>query len=354
MNIDFILVGQGICGTMMYRFLNQAGYRVIVIDQSKNNTASKVAAGVINPVTGRRIVKTWLIDEVMPFAKETYEKISRELKIKAISEVSIIDFFPTPQITEAFKKRYAEDQEYLSFPNDPGNWSNIINYEFGYGEITPAFLVNLPDLLGSYRQHIAEEGKLLEEIFDYEKLELIADRVKYGDLESRHIIFCDGIAGAQNPYFSNLPFAPNKGEAVLVQIDDLSPSHIYKKGFNLVPWKNNIFWLGSNYLWEFEDDTPTPGFYRFAENWLKQTLKIPFTIIDHLAGIRPATLERRPFVGFHPIHTQVGIFNGMGAKGCSLAPFFANKFADSIKTGSALPKDADVKRFSRILSRNLE
>jgi len=353
MNVDFILVGQGICGTMMYRFLNQAGYSVLVIDLPKINTASKVAAGVINPVTGRRIVKTWLIDEVMPFAKETYEKIGGESEIKAISEVSIIDFFPTPQITEAFKKRYAEDKEYLSFPKDPGNWNNFINYEFGYGEITPAFLVNLPDLLGTYRAQIAEDGNLIEQNFEFKDLALIPGGLSYQQIQATHIIFCDGISGTNNPYFNNLPFAPNKGEAVLVQVDDLSPLHIYKKGFNLVPWKDNIFWLGSNYLWEFEDDSPTPGFYRFAENWLKQTLKVPFTIVDHLAGIRPATLERRPFVGFHPVHKQVGIFNGMGAKGCSLAPFFANKFVHAIKTGTDLPKDADIKRFSRILSRNL-
>jgi glycine/D-amino acid oxidase-like deaminating enzyme len=352
MNVDFILIGQGICGTMMYRFLKQAGYSVFVIDQPKKNTASKVAAGVINPVTGRRIVKTWLIDEVMPFAKETYGQISEELQIKAISEVSIIDFFPTPQITEAFKKRYADDTEYLSLPPEPGSWNKFINYEFGYGEITPAFLVNLPDLLDTYRKRIIEDGSLVEENFDIRKLELFPGGARYGDIRCRQIIFCDGIAGAQNHYFSNLPFAPNKGEAVLVQIDDLSQAHIYKKGFNLVPWKNNIFWLGSNYLWEFEDDTPTPGFYRFAENWLKQTLKVPFSIVDHLAGIRPATLERRPFVGFHPIYDQVGIFNGMGAKGCSLAPFFANQFVHSIKNGEGLYKEADIRRFARILSRS--
>ncbi|RZM11824.1 MAG: FAD-dependent oxidoreductase [Pedobacter sp.] len=178
--------------------------------------------------------------------------------------------------------------------------------------------------------------------------------ISFADVEAlsaSYIIYCDGIAGAENPYFNNLPFAPNKGEAVLVEINDLPTNHIYKKGFSLVPWKDNIFWLGSNYLWEFENDSPTPGYYRFAENWLRQNLKVPFTIIDHLAGIRPATLERRPFVGFHPLHPRVGIFNGMGAKGCSLAPFFANQFVNSIKTGTPIYKESDVKRFTRVLSR---
>lgn len=376
MNVDFILVGQGISGTMMYRFLKRAGYKVMVIDEAKPNTASRVASGVINPVTGRRIVKTWLIDEVMPFASSTYESVSDELKIDAIKEVSIVDFFPTPQITEAFKKRFAEDKEFLSMPADPGKWSSALNYEFGFGEIMPAYLVNLPDILSASRHRMIEDNELIQQRFEESRLQLLSGGVRYvlsdednsflvqiniqspeidpTEIESSYIIFCDGIGGTNNPYFSNLPFAPNKGEALLVEIKDLPTNHIYKKGFSLVPWKDNIFWLGSNYLWEFENDSPTPGYYRFAEHWLKQNLKVPFNIIDHLAGIRPATLERRPFIGFHPVHQQIGIFNGMGAKGCSLAPFFANQFVNAIISGKPVYKEADVKRFTRILSRNPE
>ena len=39
-----------------------------------------------------------------------------------------------------------------------------------------------------------------------------------------------------------------------------------------------------------------------AESFFKTAL----TILEHFAAIRPATLERRPFVGFHPlIHKSV-------------------------------------------------
>ena len=133
-----------------HRYLPKAGYSVQVIDQPKSNSASRIAAGVINPVTGRRIVKTWLIDEVLPFAKMAYSELGKELDIRAISEISILDFFPTPQITEAFKKRIAEDPEYLALPDQPDKWNNQINNEFGFGEILPAYLVNLPDILQAF------------------------------------------------------------------------------------------------------------------------------------------------------------------------------------------------------------
>jgi glycine/D-amino acid oxidase-like deaminating enzyme len=80
-------------------------------------------------------------------------------------------------------------------------------------------------------------------------------------------------------------------------------------------------------------------------------VKPPFRVLEHVASVRPATLERRPFVGFHPLHPAVGILNGMGTKGCSLAPFFARQLVRYIVDGTAILPEADVRRFSKILSR---
>jgi hypothetical protein len=48
----------------------------------------------------------------------------------------------------------------------------------------------------------------------------------------------------------------------------------------------------------------------------------------------------------------VGILNGMGTKGCSLAPYFAYQLVQNITQGSPIRPDADIRRFSGILSRN--
>ncbi len=86
---------------------------------------------------------------------------------------------------------------------------------------------------------------------------------------------------------------------MLVEISDLPLSQVYKKGMSLVPYSENIFWLGSSYEWEFSDELPSQKFRENAINWLNQTLKLPFDILEHFASVRPATFERRPFVGFH-------------------------------------------------------
>ncbi|MDF2189399.1 FAD-dependent oxidoreductase [Paraflavitalea sp. CAU 1676] len=351
MHKDILIVGQGICGTFLSWYLEQAGISYLVIDQLQANTASKVAAGIINPVTGRRIVKTWMIEEVMPFAHEAYNSLGAELGITAIEQKSIVDFYATPQMKLAFEKRYQDDQQYLAVPSDENYWRHLFNYDFGYGEIDPCYLIRLQDILPAYRTHLANKDLLREELFEQEHLQVQPDGIRYKDLTASRIIFSDGIAAASNSYFQNLPFALNKGEAVWAEIDGLPATHIFKKGFNLVPWKDNIFWLGSTYLWEFDNDNPTPGFKQFAHNWLLQTVKLPFKILDHKAAVRPATLERRPFVGFHPQYPAIGLFNGMGTKGCSLGPWFARQLVQHLQTGAPLAPEADIRRFQRILTR---
>ena len=350
MQVDYIVVGQGICGTLLSRQLEKAGQSFVVFDESRPFTASKVASGIINPVTGRRIVKTWMIDELMPFAWDTYRSMGQELGIECIRQQAIIDCFTTPQMRLAFTDRYEKDQQFLSLPANENDWLPFINYDFGYGIVQPAYLIDIQSLLLQQRKKLSANHQLIEEDFDTAQLIFQTDGIAYKDIHAGKVIFCDGIAGFSNPFFPNLPYGLNKGEMVLVEIPGFPETHIIKKGYSLVPWAGNTFWLGSTYLWEFEDDRPTKGFYQFAENWLKQTIKMPFTIVDHMASLRPATLERKPFAGLHPANNKIGILNGMGTKGCSLAPFFAKQLVDHLVHQQPIMPDADVQRFKRILS----
>jgi glycine/D-amino acid oxidase-like deaminating enzyme len=122
-------------------------------------------------------------------------------------------------------------------------------------------------------------------------------------------------------------------------------------GISLVPWRDDLYWAGSSYEWSFEHAEPTEIFRQRTEATLRSWLKLPFRTLEHLAAVRPATLERRPFVGFHPAFQAIGVLNGMGTKGCSLAPYFAHELVQHVLTGAPIRADADVKRFTKILLR---
>ncbi|MBK7816373.1 MAG: FAD-binding oxidoreductase [Sphingobacteriaceae bacterium] len=74
-------------------------------------------------------------------------------------------------------------------------------------------------------------------------------------------------------------------------------------------------------------------------------IKVPYNVLEHKAGVRPSTLDRRPIIGQHPLHKNLFVFNGLGTKGVMLAPYFSKKFVHFYLNKEALDAEVDVKRF---------
>ncbi len=350
--VDFLIIGQGISGTFLSYYLQKQEKSFLVIDNNFKDAPSRIAAGIINPVSGRRLVTVWMADEIIPFAWSAYKEIGEQLDINAISQKNIIDFFPNPFMREGYKKKIEEGDPYVSLHHEEQIFNSVFNYEFGCGKISPAYTAHLETLLPAWRKHLEQNNQLLEEDFDLSFLQVTNESVTYKDISAGKIIFCDGPSCINNPWFSRLPFAPNKGEALVVEIPGMPAENIYKRTLSLVPMlQKDIFWVGSAYHWDFDNTDPTPAYRKEAEDLLKSWLKLPYKVLEHRSGLRPATLERRPFAGLHPLHPNVGILNGMGTKGCSLAPFFASQLTGQLLHGTALTAEADVKRFTKTLSK---
>jgi glycine/D-amino acid oxidase-like deaminating enzyme len=347
---EFIIVGQGISGTFLSWYLHKAGLSFVVIDHFDRFSSSWIAAGIINPVTGRRIVKTWMIETLLPFAENAYRDLGLELGISTMNRKKMIDFFPSPQMLNAFSDRLKENDQFLSLPTTESSLDKHFNYDFGYGEIDYCYMVNMKDILHSWRMKLLNNSNLIEEKFDEKLLTVNENNVQYKDLSAEKIIFCDGIYSSRSKYFQNLPFALNKGEALIIESDSIPGNNIYKKGITLAPLKDNLFWAGSSHEWNFTDNLPSQQFLERTRVILKEWLKEPFVIKDHVASIRPATVERRPFVGMHPHYPLIGILNGMGTKGCSLSPYFADQLVKYFTQNTPILPEADIKRFSRILN----
>jgi glycine/D-amino acid oxidase-like deaminating enzyme len=355
MQVDFLIVGQGICGTFLSYFLHKEQKSFVVIDNNNKNAASRVSAGIINPVTGRRMVKVWMAEEILPFASRAYSEIGHLLNLDAISQKNLIDFFPNPHQRQVFLERIEEKEIYLYPYPDQNDFNNYFNYELGSGEIRHCYTAHLDLLLPAWRNFLIAKQLLIEEEFELNDLNIGKEQVRYKNINASKIIFCDGLNSFSLPFFKQLPFAPNKGEALIVEIEELPAHHIYKKGFVLAPLSAaNTFWMGSNYQWSFEHEQPTKEFYEHAERHLKAWLKLPYKVLDHIAAVRPATLERRPFVGTHPHLPSVAILNGMGTKGCSLAPYFAKQLCDHLINNTAIIAEASINRFTKILSKEIK
>jgi len=69
---DFIIVGQGLAGSAVALQLMERNYQILVIDNPSANHSSRIAAGLFNPITGRKMVKTWMADTIFPYLHEFY------------------------------------------------------------------------------------------------------------------------------------------------------------------------------------------------------------------------------------------------------------------------------------------
>jgi glycine/D-amino acid oxidase-like deaminating enzyme len=343
-----LIIGQGIAGTWLsYRFA-QKGAEVIVIDKEHPDSSTRVASGVINPVTGRQVVTTWRADELLPFSEKQYARIGKEVGSEVVKNCGILAFPPSDQMMDAYAQKMAEGSPYVHMVAEADTYEEYFHFLYGAVHIKPAYWIDLQTLLAGWRKKLVENNNLINEFFDENHLEVHSDYVNYKEIRADYVFYCIGMKAAQSAYWSGLPFSFNKGEALIVDIPGLPHGQIYKFGIStLVPWHDGTWWVGSTYDNRYSDENPTAAFRQKMELFLQQTVKMPFTVISQIAAIRPATVERRPFAGLHPVHTRVGILGGLGTKGVSLAPWLAKQLVENVYDGKPIEPAADIARFRR-------
>ncbi len=346
--VKYLIVGQGLVGTWMSYFLQQRQLSFKIINDTSIQAATSVASGVINPVTGRRIVQTWMIDSILPFAVEAYTALGETLSTEIIKKAPAILLHPSEQMKESFEYRLTHDNVYL-FKNNPEIVHSFFNTPYGTGAIDECYWIDLNKMLSASRLELQNKGNYIESNFETSDLTFIENGVSWKNIQADYIIFCDGIHSMNNNYFNKLPFAPNKGEALIIKVPGLPTNHIYKTNISIIPWVDDLFWVGSSYEWSFDNIAPTQEFREKMKEALGMCLKLPFEIIDHIVGVRPANRDRRPFVGMHPSYPQLGICNGMGTKGCSLAPYFTSQLIDHLELGLPIAPEATINRFQNLL-----
>lgn len=345
MQVDILIVGQGLCGSWLSYECRRAGLHTLVIDRVDPQSPSRLSAGIINPITGRRHVEVWLADELLSQSEQSYQDFGKQLGQTLIRKTSLLDHFPSEQMRDNFTERIKQGGRYVSMSSILPPADHPLNHPFGIGQIDPVLVVDLAGLLDGWRSTLIENHALIDEAFEPDRLSVQPNFIQYKNIHADWIIFCDGTSHSANRFFPSLPFAPNKGEVLILDIPGLSDQFIYKQGLLLAPLSNGLWWAGSSYQWSFNNTDPTEEFLRSTEQSLRNWLRIPFNIVDHRAAVRPATTERRPFVGLHPTNNRLGILNGMGTKGCSLAPYFARQLVQHMQHGTPIHPEAAVSRF---------
>lgn len=346
-NVDFLIIGQGLAGSAVaMRALNR-GYRIQVLDEPLENRSSQVAAGLFNPITGRKMVKTWLADEIFPALHEFYPQVEQLTGERF--------FYPTP-VYRPFVS-IEEQNEWMGKSSDKSHRSYIgqlatshafgdqVNDDFGGITVKQSGYLDTRSYLASVRRFLLERAAFEQCTFDAVKLEIGLDGVRYENLKAKKIIFCQGVANSSNPWFKAVPVKALKGEFLTVQ-SEWKNDVILNRGVYMVPGPNQVEWrVGATY----NRNDHEPGITAWARNELTLKLmdliRIPYDITGQQWGLRPTTPDRRPILGVHPNHKSLIIFNGLGTKGVSLAPYFSEVLFRWLENRGPLNLEAEVTRF---------
>jgi glycine/D-amino acid oxidase-like deaminating enzyme len=344
---DFLIVGAGLCGTWLAYFLSEENCSFDIIDNHHLGAASLVAGGIVNPVTGRRVVTVWLDEQIMPFLAGLKQK---KVISEFIEETSIISFPGSQQMEDAYRKRMTFDNRYLMPAKDSNAWRESFRFYFQPVQIKPCYIFSAERFISQLKKHWELVGNFHSNFFNETALLLSSEGVTYNGRQYKKVIYSNGFEAVKSRFWSGLPFVANKGQALILSIPALHVSYMFKFGsLTLVPLGGDKWWCGSSNELNFDDGLPNLAFRKEAVQTLTQLLEVPFEVLDHVSAVRPATIDRRPFVGVHPLFHQIAILNGMGSKGCSLAPWFAHELVQHLLHGRNIHAEADVAKYGGLL-----
>lgn len=350
--VDFIIVGLGLAGACLATQLIRRGKKIAVFDTPDQNRASSVAAGLFNPITGKRIVKTWKADEIFSYLKSFYKSVEVELGKK---------FYYPMELYTPFRS-IDEQNEWMAKSADLSFSNYVLNVTTGatYGDqvtdplggilLAHCGYINTNVFIDSVRERVKKNHHYVEEELDEKKLKIDTKIISYPGLLAQKIIFCTGIHQLKSNLFEGLPLKPLKGEVITIKTN--APlNRIYNRGVYIIASGSLEYKVGATYNLVSPVDGITDVGREELTQKISEFLNVDFNVTHQVWGIRPSTIDRRPLLGTHPQYESVVIFNGLGTKGVSLAPYFSDQLTKWLLDGAKLDKEVNISRVKALYSK---
>ena len=326
---DLLIVGQGVAGTLLGWQLERAGIAFEIADVGHAHAASRAAAGIINPITGRRLVPSWRVQTLLPMARETYRALEAELGETVWHELRIRRLFADDRERRAFSEKHARG-ELAPF---------VVSHDAAGCWIEGAARVDLTRLLRAARARWKAQGILRE------------DRGSSAKESGAHalVIDCTGAAAASETggAWAFVPWEFSKGEMLELEVAGLDRGVVLNRRHWILPVGDGKAWIGATHEPGCRDAEPSEAGRAMLERSARELLgERPFLVAGHRAGVRVTLQDKRPVAGRHPERRELGLVNALGAKGALLAPFLARQWVEHLTRGAGFDAEVDVARFA--------
>ncbi len=323
MRAPLLIVGQGLAGTLLGHACEQAGINFDIADAGHAGAASRVGAGIINPITGQRIVKSWGIDELRLPARESYRELESVLRVPLVREMRVRRLFRNDDERRVFAEKADRGDlaPYAGAADAEGFW------------IEGALRVDTAALIATARGRWLAMGRLHE------------GRIDFSDALARHdrVVACTGADDDVGRAWAGVSCVRATGEILCVAVDRLDPEVILNRGHWVLPTTPGEARVGATYVrGESDVIAARAELERSARDLLGGRA---FSVSAQESGVRVTTADRRPLAGIDPREPRLGVINGLGSKGALLGPWLARQWVAHLTTDAAFDPTVAPGRF---------
>lgn len=347
MRAEFLIVGQGLAGTALAWELAARGRSFLIVDRDEPITSSKVAAGLVTPVTGMRLNLNWRFSALHPEALAFYRDKEQRLGRSFFFELPHVRLFRKEEEIALWEKRVVtpEVRRHLNLEAaaplvDEAVFTNPLG---GFEQKDSGYL-DTAAYLGASRAHF-------ESIGAWERAEFIAgdtrsasDAFVWKNRRFSTVVLCQGWEAARGAWFDWVPFQSALGTVLSVSAAIREP-RIINRACWLLPRHEGGFLAGPTYELKFADPhTPSEKAVRDLEQRLHALVRAPFEITGSQTAVRPIVRGCHALIGRHPSQPRAAFFNGLGSKGVLRAPFMARRLVEHLLDGTPLEAEYDLHR----------
>ena len=314
----WLIVGQGLAGSCLAWEFYRRNIPFEITD-SNTSQSSKIAAGMINPITGKNFQPSWRITEFHPPAIHFFTTLEHQLGIQLWHPLPILRLASSEnEWRKIHSKLTSPDITPWLHPGEthtPDGFAGAVTLTGG-GRLDTLTFVN------STREFFTNYGNYRNSSHNT-------------SLPHPARILCQGAPGLLHNQLG--PHRCAKGEIITLRAP-WPQTHIrVGSGGWLIPLGNSLFRAGSTYQWDTLDQSPTTTGHTRISQIIHTLGGTDYTLIDHVAAIRPILRRSQPLIGKNP--SGDWIFNALGSKGSLYAPAFSQLLADWILNGTRPHED---------------
>ena len=347
MRAEFLIVGQGLAGTALAWALAERGRSFLSVDRDEPLTSSKVAAGLVTPVTGMRLNLNWRFGALHPEALAFYRDKERQLGRPFYFELPHVRLFKKQEEIALWEKRVAspEVRRHVNFDAaaplvDEAVFTNPLG---GFEQKDSGYL-DTAAYLSASRAHFESIGAWERAEFLAADTQAAPDGIVWRGRRFSTLVLCQGWEAAQGAGFDWVPVQSALGTVFSLSAAIREP-RIINRGCWLLPRREGGFLAGPTYELKFADPrTPSEKAVRDLDQRLHALVRAPFEITGSQTAVRPIVRGCHALIGRHPSQPRVAFFNGLGSKGVLRAPFMARRLVEPLLDGAPLEAEYDLQR----------